>query len=77
VLNAGRLMFRQISLLLLLVRGTFDIFCSSYTWLKVDIAFGALFDYELSLLPITILWHLKVDIKRKVGLYVLLGASVL
>lgn len=45
--------------------------------LTSDIAFGALFDYELSLFPLIILWGLKMPLKRKIGLYVLLSFSVL
>jgi len=36
-----------------------------------------MFDYALSLLPLTILYNLNAPLKRKIGLYVLLAASVL
>lgn len=39
-------------------------------------AYGAAFDYSLSVLPLTILWNLKMEMRRKVVLYILLGFSV-
>lgn len=52
-------------------------FCLSGFLLTVDVAYGAAFDYSLSVLPLTILWNLKMEMRRKVVLYILLGFSVL
>lgn len=74
-LNAGTRRFKLILELLSHVRHLLVIPLSDF-WLILDIAYGAAYDFILCLLPITILWNLQMDIKRKAVLYILLGFSV-
>lgn len=52
---------------------------SNTAWIGVSIfqsSYGAFMDFALALLPITIVWNLKLDMKRKIGLCLLLGTGI-
>lgn len=40
-------------------------------------AYGTFMDFVLALMPITIVWNLKMSLKKKVGVCLLLGLGVM
>lgn len=46
------------------------------TLTKLRVAYGALLDVVLALMPITIIWKVKLSLKKKLGLCILLGLGM-